>query len=83
MISKMDFTAFKYEESDPVKFNREEVKSLSYAQHFSHPKIVKRINQKPETNLNTEKPKEKMQTEKMSNPEKSNQGKSIRKTSKM
>ena len=28
MVNKMDFAAFKYEESDPVKFNREEVKSL-------------------------------------------------------
>ena len=51
MINKMDFTAFKYEESDPVKFNREEVKSLYYAQHFSPPKIVKR-NQNTETNAN-------------------------------
>ena len=51
MINKMDFTAFKYEESDPVKFNREEVKSLYYAKHFSPPKIVKR-NQNTETNAN-------------------------------
>ena len=51
MINKMDFTAFKYEESDPVKFNREEVKSLYYAQHFSPPKIVKR-NQNIETSAN-------------------------------
>lgn len=52
MINKMDFAAFKYEESDPVKFNREEVRSLYHAQHFSPPKIIKR-NQNTDTNTYT------------------------------
>ena len=42
MVNKMDFAAFKYEESDPVKFNREEVKSLYHTKYFSPPKIGNR-----------------------------------------
>merc|ERR1711962_1089001 len=49
MINKLDFSAFKYEESDPIKYNRKEVISTYRSKFLSPPK---KRNHEARSNIN-------------------------------
>ena len=51
MINKMDFTAYQFEQADPIKYNREKVRSQYQSKH-SIPPIFSKNQSEPSANQN-------------------------------